>query len=40
VSFAFVLDGYGPRSALALSAGLSLFALGTLLALRRAGPAA
>ena len=35
VSFAWVLEGYGARAALALSAGLSLFALGTLLALRR-----
>ncbi len=35
VSFAWVLETYGARSALALSAGLSLFALGTLLALRR-----
>jgi MFS family permease len=34
-SFAWVLDGYGVRSALALSGGLSLFALATLLALRR-----
>ncbi|HEY5897397.1 MAG TPA: MFS transporter [Burkholderiales bacterium] len=35
VSFAWVLESYGARPALALSAGLSLFALGTLLALRR-----
>ena len=34
VSFAWVLDGYGPRAALGLSAGLSLFALAMLLALR------
>jgi len=35
VSFAWVLDGYGPRAALGVSAALSLFALAMLLALRR-----
>ena len=36
-AFALVLEGFGARWALALSAGVSLFALGALLGLRRAG---